>query len=420
MLWCQKHRPKNLEEVVGNAEVLEEVRVWANDWNRDVKGKPLLLHGPPGIGKSALVYALANSMDWDVVEMNASNLRNEENVKRVAGAAASSASLLGGKKLIIIDEVDSLQAGDRGGGKAIFDAINESAQPIILIANDVWSQNLGSIRSASKPLEMKRINSRTIASILAKIANKENIDVSKEVVERIAKENNGDLRSAINDLQALGEGRGKIEEKDFEIQNYRDREKSVFESLRTIFKSNTYDEASRALWGLDVDRGMLIRWIEENIPIEYEKREDICNAFDILSRADVFEGRIHKRQYWGFLRYINILITAGIALSKKEPYRKFVKYEFPKIIKKLGASRGERAKRRAVGLRISKKCHVSSKDAVEIYLPLIKLVCSETDNIPKVKDYFGFDEEELAFILEISEKKVEKVLNGPKKKREMG
>jgi len=406
-----------LDEVAGNGEVIEEIKRWATDWNRDIKGKPLLLYGPPGIGKSALVYALAEIMGWNIIEMNASNLRDEESINRVAGAASSSASLDDRGKLILIDEIDGLLPGDRGGGRAVLNVINESMQPVILIANDVWSQNLGSIRSACKTLEMKRVNSRTIATILSKIASREKLSIEKENLERIAKENNGDLRSAINDLQALGEGREKIEGKDIDVINYRDRERNIFDSLRKIFKASTYKDATSALWGLDLDAGMLEKWVEENIPNEYETSEDIYNAFEMLSRANVFEGRIRNRQYWGFMRYFNDLITAGVALSKKEPYHKFVRYEFPKIIRKLSVSKGDRAKRKEIGLKISKKCHVSSKDSIDIFLPLIKLLCRDSKNIPTIRNYFGFNEEELAFILEMSEKKVEKVLKEPKKKR---
>lgn len=114
MLWSDKYRPKTLEQFAGNGEVVEEVKRWAMDWERNKAGKPILLSGSPGVGKSTLVYALAGSMGWPVVEMNASDLRDEDSVRRIVGEASSSNTLFGGRRLVLIDEVDGLQRADRG------------------------------------------------------------------------------------------------------------------------------------------------------------------------------------------------------------------------------------------------------------------------------------------------------------------
>ena len=73
----------------------------------------------------------------------------------------------------------------------------------------------------------------------------------------------------------------------------------------------------------DLDESFL--WLEENLPKEYEGK-DLERAFDCLSRADVFKGRIRRWQHWRFLVYINDLMTAGIALSKDEKYKKVISY----------------------------------------------------------------------------------------------
>ncbi len=394
MLWSDKYRPKNLEQFVGNGDVVEEVKRWAMDWDRNKAGKPILLSGSPGVGKSTLVYALAGSMCWPVVEMNASNLRDEESVRRIVGEASASNTLFGGRRLVLIDEVDGLQRADRGGSKAIIELLKNPAQPVILTANDVWKPSLATLRSYCNMQPMRKVNSRTIASLLRKIAEKEGLKVPDETLTSIANNSAGDLRSAINDLQALGEGGVGAAS----IIGYRDREKGIFDSVRAVLKATSYEEARDVMRGVD-DRDMFVKWIEENIPLEYEKPEDIERAFERLSRADVFEGRIIRRQYWGFMRYSNDLATAGVALAKEEPYHKFVKYQFPRIISALGRSRGERAMNREIGRKIGRRCHVSSKDAVELYLPLIKLFSKESSNIEKVQDYFEFEDEEMEYIV---------------------
>ncbi|NYZ76678.1 replication factor C large subunit [Candidatus Micrarchaeota archaeon] len=393
MLWSDKYRPKNLEQFAGNGEVVEGVKRWAMDWERDNAGKPILLSGSPGVGKSTLAYALAGTMNWPVVEMNASDLRDEKSVGRIVGEASASNTLFGGRRLVLIDEVDGLQRADRGGSKAIIELLKDAAQPVILTANNVWKPSLASLKSYCNLLPMRKVNSRTIASLLKKIAEKESLNVSEEALTNIANNSSGDLRSAINDVQALGEGGVGAAE----VVGYRDREKNIFDSVRAVLKADSYKEANEVLRGVD-DREMFAKWIEENIPLEYEKPEEIEEAFERLSRADVFEGRIVRRQYWGFMRYSNVLETAGVALAKKEPYHKFVKYQFPRIISALSRSRGERAMNREIGIKIGRKCHVSSKDAVELFFPLIKLFCKESGNAEKLQDYFEFEDEEMEYM----------------------
>ncbi|MEM3555645.1 MAG: replication factor C large subunit [Candidatus Micrarchaeia archaeon] len=393
MLWCDKHRPKTLEQFAGNSEIVEEVKKWAFDWERGRKGKAILLHGPAGVGKSTLAYVLASSMGWPVVEMNASDLRDEESVRRVIGEASASSNLFGGKKLILIDEVDGLQKADRGGSKVILEIVRGAEQPVMLTANDIWKPSLATLRSACTNLAMRRVNSRTIASLLKKIAEKEGVKISEEIIAKIASNSSGDLRSAINDLQAIGEG--GVGSPD--VIGERDREKGMFDLVRAVLKAEGYEEARETIWNVD-DRDMFVRWVEENIPLEYDDVGDVARAYDSLSRADIFDGRIIRRQHWGFLRYSNDLATAGVALAKKERYHKFVKYQFPKIISKLGSSRGERAMKANIGVKIGRMCHVSSKDAISIFFPVIKLLCKEKKNAENIQKYFGFDDEEMEYI----------------------
>src|SRR5688572_28853318 len=134
--------------------------MWANAWH---EGKPekkaVLLHGPPGAGKTSVALALANEFGWGIVELNASDVRSGPAIKRIAGAGALHetfsdtgeffSSAKGKRKLIILDEADNLYErggesatvgdenfSDRGGRRAILETIAAAQQPIVLIAND--------------------------------------------------------------------------------------------------------------------------------------------------------------------------------------------------------------------------------------------------------------------------------------------
>ncbi|MGB8308466.1 MAG: AAA family ATPase, partial [Methanoregula sp.] len=121
MEWAEKYRPEHLADIVGNTSSVRQMAEWARTWN--TRSKPLLLYGKPGIGKTSSVYALCRDMNWDIIELNASDQRTAAIIERVAGEGSATASLTGSlRKLIVMDEADNLQGtADRGGAKAIIE-----------------------------------------------------------------------------------------------------------------------------------------------------------------------------------------------------------------------------------------------------------------------------------------------------------
>ncbi len=406
MLWTDKYSPKKIDEVIGNPEAMEKIKVWALEWSRGARKPPLFLYGPPGIGKTCLGRALANTHGWEFLEINASDVSDKDKLEKVLSAASSSSTLSGSLKLIFIDEVDG--APGRGVVPAIYEAVKNTRQPMMIVANDAWDQSLASLRTACTTLEMRRVNVRSIASKLKEMAKAEKLEMADEKAELISENSGGDLRAAINDLQSLAwKEEGGLSE--------REREKKIYDCVRKILKAADYDSAKGANRGLDMDPEMFFRWIEENVPREYEKPADLARAFNSLSRADVFYGRVRNRQYWGFLRYFYDFTTAGVALAKEEPYHKFTKYDFPNYIRKMGASKSRRAKEKKILGKIGARTHASNRRSRDA-LPMVKLMMKKGEDEAAVTRYFGFDEEDVAFLT--GKKKATKEENGKTEKKE--
>ena len=138
------------------------------------------------------------------------------------------------------------------------------------------------------------------------------------------------MRAAINDLQIASgmEDPFKI------LENERNKEIDIFNALRVIFKEKPSDNTFRIFDSVNMPIDQIMLWIEENIPAEY-KGTELQKAYDALSMADVFKGRIYKQQYWRFLVYENILLSYGIASAKDGIKRGFTNYKKPDRILKI-------------------------------------------------------------------------------------
>jgi len=199
-LWIIKHKPRRIEDIVGNEEAKEEYLEWLNIW---LKGKPpikkaVLIYGPPGIGKTLLVEVSAIQYNLELLELNAGDLEGSETIRKIALPFSSEESLERRKKLILIDEIDSIE-GSKAPTilKSISDLIDQTKYPIALIANDAWNPELWQIRNKALMIEMKKLSSKQIISYLEKICKIENISYEFDALKIIAERASGDMRSAI-------------------------------------------------------------------------------------------------------------------------------------------------------------------------------------------------------------------------------
>ncbi len=418
-LWTEKFFPKNLEEFIGNADLVQKALLWSKQWNNGVIQKPMLFFGQTGSGKTALAYLLAKINSWSIFELNASDLRNKDSIERIAGAASQNASFSGEKRLVLLDEIDGLSAIDRGGATAIAKIIKESQNPVILTANEIYSnKKLLPIRTNSNLMQFKKINYLSMAKRLKEICIEEGIEFEEGTIELIAKNSAGDFRSSLIDLQTLSLNK-KISLEDVNSLGYRERQEDIFKVLRKIFIAETFSEARNARFSADVDSNLLMKWIEENIPRQFSTAEEISNAFERLSKADIFNGRIRRKQHYGFLRYSSELMSVGVSLSKEQPNRNFVMYQFPKMLKKLSQSKGKREIKKSIALKMKEKVHSSSKEIFSSDIPFIKQAFSNKDFAVSFTAVFDLNEKEIALLLDTKPetKKVAVILEGAKTKQ---
>ena len=373
-----------LSDFAGSPSAVLQARSWAASW-QDVKPQPpLLITGPTGTGKTMLAHAIASEFGWELFEFNASDLRDEASVLRILQNAAGFGSLSGARRLVLVDDADALSGtADRGGASAIAAALKSSSQPVILTASDYYSKKLSAIRGLCSPLKLSRLRQPSIISLLKSEARKKGIALTDDEAGKIASSSAGDARAALLDLSARN------------FSATRDRESTAYEALSVIFSSGKYSEARKAAFSSEADHDMLKQWVSSNIPIAYSTPFEISEACHAVSRADVFDGRIGRLQYFGFLRYSTDLLSSGVALSRTTPKRGFIPFAFPEYIRALASSKGSRALRKSVLGKILRACHCSASQA-QSYLQLARHSAKEAPE--EARAIYGFDDDEMEFL----------------------
>ncbi len=395
---AEKYRPKRLRDIAGNRKAIEDLTDWLKNWSAKNEKKGVIIYGPPGIGKTSAALALANEFGYDVIEMNASDIRNYESVRKIAMRGAVNNSLFGEskKKLIILDEADNLSGvEDRGGIKAIAETLEVTKQPIILIANDLYALTSRSQSFSKHCMEIRfnRPRKEEIFRLLKRISVEEGIDVYDELLIEIAEMCNGDIRSAIRDLEG-GD------------PSFRDRKRSIFDVLPKVFRATDIKIVRSELMSLDMEPRDVLLWIDENAPNIFEA-DALANAYNQISKIDIYLGRSLRKQNYTLWRYATALMFFGYLPGHG------ARYSFPNWLREMSRYKGRRALREEIIKKLS--LHASSRKVKTEILPYLTYMMKKDEMLAaSIAETFELSDEELSFLLG-SAKKVSrsKLKNAP-------
>jgi replication factor C large subunit len=403
LLWVEKYRPKKIADVIGN----EEAKAAFVDWlkNKRHTKKAVLLYGPPGVGKTTLVNAAANEFSLRVIEMNASDTRSEKAINAVAKPATSFVALdtfstESKGNILFMDEVDGIAGNeDRGGVSAIVKIVEESRVPVIMAANDPELEKLRPLKKVSALIRFQQVRIPLIIVMLQKICQKEHIKAEFEALERIAQNSRGDARSAINDLQSLGETTKTLTLQDTMMLSARNKDISMDETLRGYFSAKSLAEASALLSRSSVDYDDLMMAVADNLPLRYTDPAKLAEAYDFLSQADMHRGRIGTENWHLLKYYYNSLAEA--AAVQPESYKPFTFISPPIKIITLFWTKGKRTMLDCICAKIGKQCHVSRKTAKEDFIPFLKIMIAKQKANPALA-WLELAPEEIDFLAKMN------------------
>ena len=261
-----------------------------------------------------------------------------------------------------------------------------------MTANDPYSKKLSELRKKCCLVEFKSIPVEEMYLTLKNILEKENVLYHEDILRKLARRSNGDLRGAVNDLQTLTQGKKELLEID--TVEEREKEETIFNALRTIFKSKDLNLILESFENTNVDLDECFLWLDENLPIEYKKPLDLQKAYNALSRADIFKKRIFREQYYRLLVYRSALMTAGIAFAKKDNYLGFTPYKRTTRLLKIFIQNMKNAKRNAIAEKLATYTHCSLKKTVQNNFSILKMLVKK--NINPVE--LHLTEEEIEYI----------------------
>ncbi len=382
MTFTVKYLPKTIQEIIGQDEAIALLKKAVQSFKK--RGKAILLHGPSGSGKTLSVHALAKDLNYELLEINASDTRNKEAIQTILGAATKQQSLFYRGKLILLDEIDGLSGTkDRGCLSELSTLLQESSFPIICTTIDPNDEKLKSIKKQCQLIEFPALDSKIIAHFLKAICENEQIQYDESALASLARSVGGDMRVAITDLQiatsVLVDGK-KLSKSDLSVLGERDSKTRIEEALMRVFKTLDPSIALEAFDQLALDYNEALLWLDENMPKEYEKPADRARAYDFLSRADVMQRRIRRWQHWRFLVYIQAYLSAGVAVAKDEKYKTALSYRQTHRLLRIWQANMKFSHRKSIAGKIGSALHISSARAVKDVIPYLQLMCKHNPN----------------------------------------
>jgi replication factor C large subunit len=334
-MWVEKYRVNEFDSFFGNEKSRILIINWLKKW---IKGtKPLLIIGPPGTGKTSFIKSLAKLQDLDLIELNASDLRNKLNLEAIINPILLDSSIFGKRMLLFLDEVDGISGRDDYGGMPFLSNILKIADVPIIMASNSKSYKMKEIIKNSKVIEFRPLSSFASYLLLQNVMRMESKHLESSEQFKIISQSRGDARTLLNNLQAKLEG-------EVDSDSNTGTELSIEECINKFFTLTDISQAKQLLMRSSIrysspkygftseerSKDFLNAFYtsiissERNIP-----SDDLANMLEKLSEIDLFINRIYEKRNWSLLRYANDLFLHKLFSISRDIAIEYNQYSVP-------------------------------------------------------------------------------------------
>jgi replication factor C large subunit len=381
-MWSEKHRPKSLDQLLGNEESKTKILLLLRKWRRG--SRALLLIGPPGTGKTTAVHLAAEKLGLQLVELNASDTRTKDKLSKRIGEVIGSESLFGTRSLIFLDEVDGLAGrADYGAIDFIKSAVRGSENPVVMAANDPASDEVKKLASVTNVLEFRKPDPEEIEKLLRVMAEEEGIKVGREEMAAIVGASNGDVRSAINLLQSG-------------LTTSKDEELTAPQAINAFFDSSDQKGALKALRAYPGQPREKVRDLFTAVVKSRVHEERRAEALEVLSRADLVMGRIMSGGDWRLLRYLDPMLASELRSSLGDGGPRYTQdaTPWPMLLRIWNDSR----KLKDIGSLVGKRLGISQRGSLVEDVPYLVILCRDKEFRDGVVKSLGLGENYADFL----------------------
>lgn len=303
LLWIEKYRPQNLEDIIGQSKTINLL-----DKMIDNGSLPhLILNGKSGTGKTSTIMALVNKLYGDnkvfnVIKLDASDDRGINTVRdEIKGFAEKITIFNKGIKLIILDEADAMTFDAQFALRRIMETYSDTTRFCFICNYD--NKIIPAIKARCLNLRFQPINKDVVKSKLKNICVSEKIKHSTQSIDTISTICNGDLRKGINLLQSISMRTNKITKKicyetagipDTDLVEYifnflYNKNNSFLDCFEMIDKNIIKPGYSLSLFLNEFVKIIITKDIEENTLSKYlHKLAELENAVSISTFGNIY------------------------------------------------------------------------------------------------------------------------------------
>ena len=290
MMWVEKYRPKSLDDIIGH----DETKIRLKGFIKNKSLPHLLFAGPPGTGKTSAVLALATeifgkkSVRNNLLELNASDERGIDVIRNTVKDFARILPTDNAPfKIISLDEADALTSAAQQALRRTMEKYVSTSRFVLLC--NYPGKIIEPIQSRCAYFRFNRLNDEAIIENLTSIATNEKLKINDEGIKTIIRVAEGDMRKAINILQAAA-ATGKLIDKKTVL--YTVGGADPFEIIRMLKMAidNDFETSKKMLQELIFIRGIsgsdLLREINKELPNLISNNEKLLKSIELLAEID--------------------------------------------------------------------------------------------------------------------------------------